>query len=37
MKKLLKDINDGPRYAHVVRVDREEIDVKDGESGFEQD
>ena len=37
IKKLLKDINNGPSAAHVVKVEKSEIDVKDGESSFEQD
>ena len=34
IKAFLKEINNGPRAAHVVKVDKEEIGVKDGESSF---
>ena len=34
MKKLLKDLNTGPSAAYVVKVEKEELDVKDGESSF---
>jgi acylphosphatase len=35
VKKLLKDINNGPRRAHVVKVEKAELDVKEGEVSFE--
>ncbi|MCJ1294202.1 hypothetical protein MMC34_005759 [Xylographa carneopallida] len=34
VKKLLKDLNTGPSAAYVVKVEKEELDVKDGESSF---
>ncbi|KAJ9195107.1 hypothetical protein DTO166G4_2897 [Paecilomyces variotii] len=34
LQKLLKDINKGPRLAHVVKVEKQEIDPKEGESNF---
>ncbi|RAL16246.1 acylphosphatase [Aspergillus homomorphus CBS 101889] len=34
LQKLLKDINKGPRLAHVVKVEQKEIAAKDGEEGF---
>ena len=34
IKAFLKEIDHGPRAAHVVKVDKEEIGVKDGESSF---
>ena len=34
IKAFLKEINNGPRAAHVVKVDKEEIGTKDGESSF---
>ena len=36
IKKLLKDLNDGPRHAHVVKLEKQEIDTVEGEGGFEQ-
>jgi acylphosphatase len=35
VQKLLKDIDRGPTHAHVVRVDKSEVDVVDGEEKFE--
>ncbi|KAI9810848.1 MAG: hypothetical protein M1827_006055 [Pycnora praestabilis] len=35
LQKLLKDINQGPSAAHVVKVEKSEADVKEGESSFE--
>ena len=35
VQKLLKDIDNGPTHAHVVRVDKSDMDVVDGENGFE--
>ncbi|KAL2003704.1 hypothetical protein VTN02DRAFT_2735 [Thermoascus thermophilus] len=34
LQKLLKDINKGPRLAHVVKLEKKEIDPLDGESNF---
>ncbi|KAI8278055.1 Acylphosphatase [Colletotrichum sp. SAR11_57] len=34
LKKLLKDIDDGPRSARVVKLDHEDRDLVDGEEGF---
>ncbi|KAL2011983.1 hypothetical protein VTN00DRAFT_4701 [Thermoascus crustaceus] len=34
LQKLLKDINKGPRLAHVVKLEKKEIDTQDGESNF---
>jgi acylphosphatase len=34
IKSYLKELNNGPSAAHVVKVDKEEIGVKDGESSF---
>ena len=36
VQKLLKDLNQGPSAAHVVKLEKSEIDVKDGEGSFEQ-
>ena len=35
LSKLLKDINQGPSAAHVVKVEKSEIDTKEGETSFE--
>ena len=32
--KLLKDIDKGPRHARVVKLEKSEIDLQDGESDF---
>jgi acylphosphatase len=32
---FLKALDQGPRTAHVVKLDKEEMDVREGESGFE--
>jgi hypothetical protein len=32
---FLGDIDNGPKHAHVVRLDQEDREVVDGESGFE--
>ncbi|EJT81871.1 acylphosphatase [Gaeumannomyces tritici R3-111a-1] len=32
---FLKDVDKGPRGAHVARLDKEDRDVVDGEAGFE--
>ncbi|KAJ0377405.1 hypothetical protein COL26b_004356 [Colletotrichum chrysophilum] len=34
LKKLLKDIDDGPRSARVVKLDHEDRVLVDGEEGF---
>ncbi|PYI18468.1 acylphosphatase [Aspergillus violaceofuscus CBS 115571] len=34
VQKLLKDLNNGPRLAHVVKLEQKEIGVKDGEEKF---
>ena len=34
LKKFLKDVDNGPRHAHVVRLDKEDREVVDGEEGF---
>ncbi|KAF9888221.1 hypothetical protein FE257_009216 [Aspergillus nanangensis] len=34
ISKLVKEINNGPRLAHVVKVEKKELDVKEGESHF---
>jgi len=34
IKSYLKEINNGPSAAHVVKVEKEEIKVKGGESSF---
>jgi len=34
VKKFLKDIDEGPRAAKVMKVDNKEIPLKDGESSF---
>ncbi|PGG97717.1 hypothetical protein AJ80_09652 [Polytolypa hystricis UAMH7299] len=34
LQKLLKDIERGPRLAHVVKLEKSEIDPKEGESLF---
>ncbi|KAG6986446.1 acylphosphatase [Physcia stellaris] len=35
IQKLLSDINKGPSAAHVVKVNKSDIDIKEGESSFE--
>jgi len=35
LQKLLKDLNQGPSAAHVVKVEKTEQEVKEGESSFE--
>jgi acylphosphatase len=34
LKKLLTDINRGPTYAHVVKVEKTEKEIDDGETTF---
>ena len=35
IQKLVRDLNGGPRHAHVTKVDHKEIETVDGEEGFE--
>jgi len=35
IKKFLKDIDKGPTHAHVVKLEKTDLDVKQGETGFE--
>jgi acylphosphatase len=35
VQKLLKDLDNGPRHAHVVKLEKQEIDVVEGEQEFE--
>jgi acylphosphatase len=35
MQKLLKDLDRGPTHAHVVKVEKHEIELQEGEAGFE--
>ena len=35
LQKLLKDLNRGPSLAHVVKVEKSEQEVKEGEHSFE--
>lgn len=35
IKKLLKDLDKGPSAAHVVKLEKQELDLKEGESSFE--
>jgi acylphosphatase len=37
LQKFLKDINQGPKHAHVVKVEKSTIDPKEGEFSFEND
>lgn len=34
LKKLKGDLNNGPRHARVVKLETNDIDLKDGEHGF---
>jgi acylphosphatase len=34
LQKLLQDLNNGPRAAHVVKLEKKEIDVIEGEGTF---
>jgi acylphosphatase len=34
LQKLLQDINRGPRAAHVVKLEKKEIDIIEGENAF---
>lgn len=35
VQKYLKDLNHGPSAAHVVKLEKSELEAKDGESSFE--
>jgi hypothetical protein len=35
IRALLKDLDRGPTHAHVVKLEKQEIDVVEGEEGFE--
>ena len=35
LKKLKADLNEGPRSAHVVKVDVKDIEAKSGEKSFD--
>ena len=35
VQRLLKDLDDGPRHAHVVKLEKQEIEGVDGEESFE--
>ena len=35
VQKLLKDIDKGPTHSHIVKLEKAEIEVVEGESGFE--
>jgi acylphosphatase len=35
LQKLLKDLDKGPTHAHVVKLEKKEIELVDGESSFE--
>jgi hypothetical protein len=35
IQALLKDLDRGPTHAHVVKLEKQEIEVVDGEEGFE--
>jgi acylphosphatase len=34
VQKLLQDINKGPRHAHVVKLEKSDIETAEGESAF---
>lgn len=34
VQKLLQDVNKGPRHAHVVKLEKNDIDTLEGESEF---
>lgn len=34
IKKLLKDLDKGPSAAHVVKVEKQELDPQQGEASF---
>ncbi len=33
--KLKKDLKQGPRHAHVVKLETKDVETKDGESSFD--
>ncbi|KAF8846565.1 Acylphosphatase [Acephala macrosclerotiorum] len=35
LSKFMKDVNKGPTHSHVVKVEKKELDVIDGETEFE--
>jgi hypothetical protein len=35
LQSFVKDIDQGPRHAHVVKVEKSEVEVQEGETGFE--
>jgi len=35
LKAYLKELGSGPRHAHVVKVEKEEVKTTEGESAFE--
>ncbi|KAH8704803.1 acylphosphatase family protein [Talaromyces proteolyticus] len=35
VQKLLQDVNDGPRHAHVTKLEKGAIETEPGEAGFE--
>lgn len=35
LEKLKKDLNQGPKHAHVVRLEIRDVETKDGESSFD--
>lgn len=34
VQKLLQDVNKGPRHAHVVKLEKSDIETAEGESAF---
>lgn len=35
VQKLLKDVDRGPRHAHVVKLEKSDIDIQEDETSFE--
>jgi acylphosphatase len=35
LQKFLKDIDRGPSHAHVVKLEKSEIEIQEGESSFD--
>jgi acylphosphatase len=35
VQKLLKDVDKGPRHAHVVKLEKSDIDIQEDETSFE--
>ncbi|KAK1764596.1 Acylphosphatase [Phialemonium atrogriseum] len=35
VSQFLKHVDDGPRHAHVVRLDKKDLDIIDGEDRFQ--